>query len=127
MIQRLQTLYLFLVVLLTALMLMGGFVSYVMLPLAILLVIVMLLSVIGIFLYKKRKPQRNVVLVALILDVAAIVLEVVYVVSSAKSNDNTLLSNYKMVFPVINLIFLWLAARGIKKDEELVKSYDRLR
>ena len=33
----------------------------------------------------------------------------------------------RIVIPVVNLILLLLASRGIKKDDDLVKSYDRLR
>lgn len=43
--------------------------------------------------------------------------------------DGELSMNYGLpaVFPVINLILLWLANRGVKKDEDLIKSVDRLR
>jgi hypothetical protein len=32
-----------------------------------------------------------------------------------------------MIFPLISLILCWLAARNIRKDEELVRSVDRIR
>ncbi len=34
---------------------------------------------------------------------------------------------FPMIFPIVNIILLVLAHRGIKKDDDLVKSADRLR
>jgi purine-cytosine permease-like protein len=39
----------------------------------------------------------------------------------------SLVPGLKMAFPVLILIFSILAFRGIRRDERLVKSYDRLR
>ncbi len=41
--------------------------------------------------------------------------------------DLTMSYELPVVFPVVNLILLWLALRGVKKDEDLIKSVDRLR
>jgi hypothetical protein len=38
-----------------------------------------------------------------------------------------LVPGYKMFIPLVMLVLETLALRGIKKDENLVKSYDRLR
>ncbi len=40
-----------------------------------------------------------------------------------------MVASYKLpcVFPLIGAVLVFLAYRGIKKDEELVKSYDRIR
>ncbi|MBP5708606.1 MAG: DUF4293 family protein, partial [Bacteroidales bacterium] len=72
MIQRLQTVYLFLVVLFSAIILMGKSIAYIMMPFAILMTLVMILSVIGIFMYKNRKRQRTIVISALIINIAAL-------------------------------------------------------
>jgi len=34
---------------------------------------------------------------------------------------------YPLAFPVVAAILTFLAFRGVKKDEELVRSYDRIR
>ena len=41
----------------------------------------------------------------------------------------SMMVTYKLplVFPLISAVLTFLAYRGIKKDDELVKSYDRLR
>ncbi len=127
MIQRLQTLYLFLVVICSAIMLMGGYISTSMMPLAILLIVIMLISVIGIFMYKTRKQQRMLVLIAVFIDILAIGLEAYYLYLAQNGQNNVMVLNFRVVVPVVNLILLILASRGIKKDDDLVRSYDRLR
>ncbi|MGI5913485.1 MAG: DUF4293 domain-containing protein [Bacteroidales bacterium] len=127
MIQRVQSLYLFLVVLLSAIMLTGGFISVYMMPLAILLIVIMLVSVVGIFMYKKRKQQRMLVIIAIFIDIVAIALGAYYLYLMKKGESNVMVLNFRIVIPVVNLILLLLASRGIKKDDDLVKSYDRLR
>lgn len=127
MIQRVQSLYLFLVVILSAIMLTGGFISVYMMPLAILLIVIMLVSVVGIFMYKKRKQQRMLVIIAIFIDIVAIALGAYYLYLMKKGESNVMVLNFRIVIPVVNLILLLLASRGIKKDDDLVKSYDRLR
>ena len=39
----------------------------------------------------------------------------------------TMSYGFPIIFPVVNLILLWLAHRGVKKDEDLIRSVDRLR
>jgi hypothetical protein len=34
---------------------------------------------------------------------------------------------FRIAIPFVNLILLLMALRGIRKDEDLVKSYDRIR
>jgi hypothetical protein len=41
--------------------------------------------------------------------------------------DARLIPGFKMILPLAILIFSILASWGIKKDDKLVKSYDRLR
>jgi hypothetical protein len=41
--------------------------------------------------------------------------------------DSVIDPGFRMAIPLLQLIFSVLAWRGIKKDDDLVKSYDRLR
>lgn len=83
-----------------------------------------LAALISIFLYKNRKQQFRIALVALLASVVNIIL---FFLESRKfvagEGNYTLTSAFAFVVPV----FLFLALRGIKKDEKLVKSLDRLR
>jgi len=77
---------------------------------------------IGIFLYKDRKRQ---LLVAGITALVAIINIIIYI-SETKSfveGQYSITSSITFLIP----LFLLLAARGIWKDEHLVKSADRLR
>jgi len=108
-------------------MLMGGYMSFSALPLAISLALVMVLSVVAIFLYKKRKIQRGVVLGAVAVDVISIVIGAAYLYASSREQKSPAILNIRVVLPLVNLVLLLLASRGIKRDDNLVKSYDRLR
>ena len=79
-------------------------------------------SFIAIFLYKDRKVQLRVTIIALIISLVSLVL---YFVHARQYVDGriSLASIVSFVIPV----FLFFAARGIWKDQKLIKSLDRLR
>lgn len=79
-------------------------------------------SVIDIFLYKKRKLQSFIAVAAILFSLLNIYL---YYRQTLKftHGDYALTSVFTFLIPV----FLFLAARGISKDEKLVKSLNRLR
>jgi glucan phosphoethanolaminetransferase (alkaline phosphatase superfamily) len=95
--------------------------------------IIVLLALICIFLYKNRKLQFRLTVVNILLAVAAIALQYFKVQDHANklvaSGVNIVSATYLpgAFLPVLILIFLYLAARGIYKDEKLIKSLDRLR
>lgn len=84
--------------------------------------IIALISLITIFLFKNRKLQLSLTIVAII---AAIANLVVYFAETTEFTDGNLLLT--SVFTFVIPFFLIMAARGIYKDERLVKSMDRLR
>jgi glucan phosphoethanolaminetransferase (alkaline phosphatase superfamily) len=97
------------------------------LPLSILFIIIPVLALITIFLFKNRILQLRLVAALIILIVLSIVSSGYYVSVALSKYEATFTPGVKMVLPVILLILSILAYRGIKKDELLVKSYDRLR
>jgi peptidoglycan/LPS O-acetylase OafA/YrhL len=86
------------------------------------------LSLIAVFLFKKRPLQGRIAIIGVILSVAAIALEV-WKIDSYKSSVTITKGNYAWggLLPFLMAVLLILAARGIYKDEKLVKSLDRLR
>jgi hypothetical protein len=83
-----------------------------------------LAALITIFLYKNRKQQMRILLIVLLASVVNIIL--LFLESRkfvAGEGNYDLTAAFALVVP----IFLILAMRGIKKDEKLVKSLDRLR
>lgn len=84
------------------------------------------LTIISILSFKKR--QLQFVLNRLTI-ISNFVLLGVFVYRSLTLSGETLLSEkgIGVLFPIISIVFLVLANKAIKKDEDLVKSVDRLR
>jgi hypothetical protein len=86
-------------------------------------------SLIAIFLFKKRPVQLRLCVIGILLAVIAIALQV-RDVEQYKSATAGLVSGtwqWGGLLPILMIIFFILAARGIYKDQKLVKSLDRLR
>lgn len=80
------------------------------------------LAIITIFLYKNRKTQLKLAITGIVFSVGLLVL---YFVETEKfDNGNFALT---VIWPFAILVGYILAARGIWKDEKLVKSLDKLR
>jgi hypothetical protein len=94
--------------------------------------LVQLLALVIIFLFKNRQLQvklakLNILLIA--LEIAAIVMysDVAKTVIGPQSNDVVVSFKLGAVIPIISLILTYLSIRFIKKDEALVRAADRLR
>ena len=95
--------------------------------LSIFILIIPILSVVTIVLYKKRSIQMMLVKFIIILVVGFIIVSGLYVYKIMTKYDSDILPGIRMIIPFLQLIFSVLAYRGIRKDDDLVKSYDRLR
>ncbi len=155
MIQRIQSVCLFIMVLLSSLLIPGSFLNFTektgsvirvsfnevvrdnagkatellekLMPLSVLIVLIPVISLATIFFFKKRKFQLQ--LSRLLIFLAGI-LVIAYIHVSFRivsKFDAGLIPGFKMILPVLILILSILAYRGIRKDDQLVKSYDRLR
>jgi glucan phosphoethanolaminetransferase (alkaline phosphatase superfamily) len=155
MIQRIQSIYLLLTSVLPVLFLKGNFLKFLnndgsemimnfkgtwqltgtenlsllqrQIPFSAVIVLISVVSVIALFLYRNRKLQVIFANVIIFLSIVLVALIAWYAFSVAGKFDATLLPGIKMVIPLMILIFAILAQRGIKHDENLVRSYDRLR
>ncbi len=90
--------------------------------LLVLTVAVGLIALITIFLFKNRKLQFRLCIVGLLIQIGCLIL---YYVRASTFNSGVIA--LWALFPIVVPIFFILAARGIYKDEKLVKSVDRLR
>lgn len=88
--------------------------------------IVTVLAVVSIVMYKKRQNQFVVNRLNMILNLFLLGF---FVYRSLSLSGETVVSEkgIGMLIPVFSIVFLVLANRAIKKDEDLVKSVDRLR
>lgn len=155
MIQRIQSVYLFVVFILSLVLLFMPLVSFVDLdnqtkiilnafhfvnsksevipdtPLLVSLsgaiIFVVLDSLIAIFVFKNRKTQMKMCMYSILMQIIIIGLIVYYSYIGNSGNDLQIKPQFAAVLPLITLVVTYLAYRGIKKDENLVKSFDRLR
>jgi hypothetical protein len=156
MIQRRQTLYLLIVVVLLALTmalplgrflagdtelvfsafsisetggdkLMGNY------PLVLLATLATLVPLVTIFFYKRRMVQLRlcfsefVLLTGLQGFIAWYLLHANSGLEGAGEGDVMVAYSVPAIFPLVCIVFVWLALRGILKDEALVRSMDRIR
>ncbi|MCU0460419.1 MAG: DUF4293 domain-containing protein [Bacteroidales bacterium] len=155
MIQRIQTLYLILTTILSVLFLNGHIIKYaegsenilsigsgvirimnntggyetvwILVLLASLVILIFLISVISIFFYRKRKIQIKMAATIIILVCLLILASAYYYISVAREYNGGIKPGINVIILPVMLLFSYLTFRGIRKDEELVKSYDRLR
>lgn len=142
MIQRIQTLWL-IIVALTAFatsqltLYVGNLPNGTELPfklagnllLAITIILLGILALICLFLYKNRKLQFKLSVIGVLLSVGFLFLEYYVVENIFKPKHAISTGSYQIgaLLPLVMVVFFFLAARGIYKDERLVKSMDRLR
>ena len=135
MIQRIQSLYLVLVLILSAVLIQWAalwridgvdvyFDSIVWLSVAFYVVAV--LALISIFQYRKRQNQFVINRLNIILNLFLLGF---FVYRSLNLSGGTEVpeKGIGMLIPIFSIVLLVLANRAIKKDEDLVKSVDRLR
>lgn len=150
MIQRIQTVYLLLVVILGTLLcffspvqfLPADATEYVWLatfdkwPLAVISVAIPLIALVNIFLYKRRLLQARINVVNVVLCVgyyALLALYIFYALKGYEPIDGVVLTGAEWYptlwasIPLINLVLSLMATRRILKDEALVRAADRLR
>lgn len=155
MIQRIQSVYLLLTTIVSGLFLNGSFLKFstaegsdiVMkfngiyqtagekgieliartIPLTVISVLIPVISLLTIFLYKNRKLQIKSALTLIILEVLLIGAVAYYGLTFIQNNNVSPVPVIKTFIPIVTIILSTLACRGIKKDEDVVKSYDRLR
>jgi uncharacterized paraquat-inducible protein A len=155
MIQRIQSLYLLLTTLLSLIFLKGSFLSFIneagsvinislngitrgsegqgseliqtVLPITILIPLIAILSFGAIFCFKKRNIQLMMSKILIALVIALILVSGYYSYIIISKFNGEIVPGVKMALPFIILVLSILAFRGIRKDDKLVKSYDRLR
>ncbi len=96
-------------------------------PLIIYLAMMAVLNIVIIFLYKKRILQARLTIISIILTLCFYLLVLMYRYMSFEGEITATNWNFPLILPVINVILSVLAWRGAVKDEAKVRSLDRLR
>jgi hypothetical protein len=139
MVQRIQTLYLFIVIILQSVLLSTNIAKYIDATgvevirkttdfslLAALASLTALIPAISLFLYKKRMLQMRFNIFNSIL-LVALQGFIIYYIIPYLGQENTFKFTIQSIFPVVSLILSILAIRNILKDELLIKSLNRIR
>lgn len=97
----------------------------------ILIVMAMVISFFNVFFYRRRVLQIRMCFMNIVL-LFGVQVFVVYYLYHATASVNSMaggMAKYGIVgiFPLVGMVFTWLANRGIMKDEALVRSLDRIR
>ena len=99
------------------------------LPSTLFILAAIVLSLIAIFLFRKRPLQMKISLIALLATMAYCFINWMRIKEIFANNK--MISNYSFglasITPYFAIVFILLACLGIRKDEKLVKSLDRLR
>lgn len=93
----------------------------------LILVFAVIVPLIAIFIFKKRVLQMKFVNYSIMFNVLFIVDMVYYLYRIKQSVDFSVEFQLGIVLPFVSIILLYLAKRNIKKDEELIRSVDRIR
>lgn len=95
----------------------------------LLALIITLVPLVAIFMFKNRKRQQNLIMLTMVLTFGFLAYMIIKVTNLNNQVPQPTKGTYWIgaVLPVISMVFLIMANNGIKKDEKLVKSLDRLR
>ncbi len=97
-------------------------------PVFILALVLALAPLINLILYRTRKIQLRICIYSIILAFGLIGLIYYYFVVGFRQLDEPAYAlRFSLVLPAIFIILIYLAFRGIRKDEILVRSLDRIR
>ncbi len=97
------------------------------LPLLILFSITGILLLTDMFLYRNRVLQMRVGIYTILVLVGAVALEAYYIWFGKQKLEAAFSLKIAFIFPLVAAVLTYLAYRNIRKDEELVRAYDRIR
>jgi len=98
------------------------------LPLFVLVIVIDLLLLLAIFLYKNRRLQMRICVYSIILEFGLIGLGYYYLFHVFREiHIVNYAFQFPVVIPVVCIVLIYLAFRGIRKDEILIRSIDRIR
>lgn len=99
-------------------------------PLLVIAGFMTVLPLVAIFFFMDRKRQRQIATLSIIASAAFAVTLFIKIANINGSNPGIMSQQYGVLgalLPVVSIVFLILAVRGIKSDEKLIRSVDRLR
>jgi hypothetical protein len=97
-------------------------------PLCVLTVVIGLISLTTIIIFQRRVLQMRFCVYNILLSLAQFVLVLFYFFKFKREFGADIHSfSFTVILPLVNIIILFQAFRAIRRDDLLIKSYDRLR
>lgn len=99
-------------------------------PLLLIAVVMAILPLIAIFMFKDRKRQRGFAIISILSSISFYTVMMMRVGSIRNSVPAPVSDSYGIVgvvLPVLAIVFLALALRGIRADNKLIRDAERLR
>ncbi len=154
MIQRIQSLYLLLTIIISLLFLTGDFIRFRTsdgsefqltsmaifdgignenlhregpIPLSAVSFLVPLVFTVSLFLYRKRKLQMKMITTGIILVLLMIILILPPSLEIMEKNDAVPMPGFRLALLPLMILFPLMARRRVRSDERLVSSFDRIR
>lgn len=81
----------------------------------------------SVFLYGNRKVQMNVIMGAVLFNIITLALVGYDYYDITQSEIFNIKIGFELVFPILSVVLLFLANAGVKKDDRIVRQADRLR
>ena len=133
MIQRIQSIYIFLFIISNFFLLYMNSIyrnsfhfsihDFDLFPL--LLILLIIFSIVSLLSFKNRKTQIK--LLYFLIFIQLIILTLISILAFKSDNALIFLQNYQTFIYLLGLVLLLLSVRGIKKDQNLIESIDRIR
>ena len=97
-------------------------------PLSVLCIAVAALAFLNIFFYRHRMRQMRIAVFLILLNAGMIGMMFYYTFIARNQIDGALVMHqWRFVIPPVSMILLYFAFRRIRRDELLVKAFDRIR
>ncbi len=97
-------------------------------PLSVFVLVVSLLSFLNIFFYRHRIRQMRIAVFLILLNAGMVGMMFFYTaVAKSQLKGALVLHQWRFIVPPISMILLYFAFRRIRRDELMVKAFDRIR
>ncbi len=105
----------------------SGVSLYTLLPLVILSALTAVLNIIALFTYKNRKKQMHICKINYLLIFGFMIVLTMYIIRMGNTLQTNGYPGFGLIMPFIGLTLVFMAHKAVKRDEDLVKSADRIR
>jgi hypothetical protein len=97
-------------------------------PMSAMFILVTTLAFLNIFFYRNRIHQMRICIFMILLHAGTVVMIFYYIAVARNHLEGAqVIHQWRIVIPPIAIILIYMAFRRIRRDELLVKAYDRIR